>query len=96
MALTKKKEQAAEVKDHDIKVTRVKELENVIMFDMIVNDVTLYGCNYKVLTRHDNGEEFGKVGFPAKKQGETWYNHCFVKLSAADVENIEKQLETMR
>ena len=97
MALSKKKETTTEtIKDHEIKITRVKELENVIMFDMIVNDVTIYGCSYKVLTRKDNGEEFGKVGFPSKKQGDTWYNQAFVKLSNVDVENIEKQLEAMR
>lgn len=94
MALSKKKE--TEIKDHDIKVNRIKELENVIMFDMVVNDVTIYGCSYKVLTRKDNGEEFGKVGFPSKKSGDTWYNHAFVKLSSADVENIEKQIESLR
>ena len=33
MALTKKKE-AEKVIDHEIEVTRAKELENVIMFDM--------------------------------------------------------------
>lgn len=95
MALTKKKE-AEKAIDHEIEVTRAKELENVIMFDMKVNDVTIYGCSYKVLTRKDNGEEFGKVGFPSKKSGVTWYNHAFVKLSPADVENIEKQLEKLR
>ena len=95
MALTKKKE-AEKAIDHEIEVTRAKELENVIMFDVIVNGVAIYGCSYRVLTRKDNGEEFGKVGFPSKKSGETWYNHAFVKLSPADVENIEKQLEKLR
>ena len=96
MALTKKKESTETIKNHEIKVTRVKELDTVIMFDMIVNDVTIYGCSYKVLKRHDNGEEFGKVGFPSKKSGDTWYNHAFVKLSAADVETIEKEIEALR
>lgn len=94
MALLTKKE-TTEIKDHEIKVKRANELENVIMFDMIVNDVAIYGCSYKVLTRKDNGEEFGKVGFPSKKSGDTWYNHAFVKLSASDVETIEKQLESL-
>lgn len=96
MALTKKKEATAEIVNHEIKVTRVKELDNVIMFDMVVNDVSIYGCSYKVLTNHETKEEFGKVGFPSKKSGDTWYNQAYVKLSAADMENIEKQLESMR
>ena len=96
MALSKKKEAAVEIVNHEIKVTRVKELDNVIMFDMVVNDVSMYGCSYKVLTNHETKEEFGKVGFPSKKSGDTWYNQAYVKLSAADMENIEKQLESMR
>lgn len=96
MALSKKKTEEKEVTNHEIEVTRAKELENVIMFDMKVNDVTIYGCSYRVLTRKDTGEEFGKVGFPSKKSGDNYYNHAFVKLSAADVETIEKQLEKLR
>lgn len=96
MALKKKDPTIAEIISHNIKVTRVKELDNVIMLDMVVNDVTIYGCSYKVLTNHETKEEFGKVGFPSKKSGDTWYNQAFVKLSAADIETIEKQIESMR
>lgn len=96
MALTKKKETTTEIVNHEVKVTRVKELDNVIMFDMVVNDVTIYGCSYRVLTNRETKEEFGKVGFPSKKSGDTWYNQAFVKLSAADIETIEKQIESMR
>lgn len=96
MALSKKKTEEKEVINHEIEVTRAKELENVIMFGMKVNDVTIYGCSYRVLTRKDTGEEFGKVGFPSKKSGDNYYNHAFVKLSSADIENIEKQLEKLR
>ena len=96
MELSKKKTEEKEVINHKIEVTRAKELENVIMFDMKVNDVTIYGCSYRVLTRKDTGEEFGKVGFPSKKSGDNYYNHAFVKLSAADVETIDKQLEKLR
>ncbi len=55
MALSKKKTEEKEVINHEIEVTRAKELENVIMFDMKVNDVTIYGCSYRVLTRKDTG-----------------------------------------
>ena len=96
MALKKKETTTTEAINHEIKVTRVKELDNVIMFDMIVNDVTIYGCSYKVLTNHETKEEFGKVGFPSKKSGDTWYNQAYFKISAADLETIEKQLEAMR
>ena len=96
MALKKKEATIAEIISHNIKVTRVKELDNVIMFDMVVNDVTIYGCSYRVLTNRETREEFGKVSFPSKKSGDTWYNQAFVKLSAADIETIEKQIESMR
>lgn len=97
MAITKKKA-TAEVKEeqvkNEIKVTRVKELENAIMFDMVVNHVTIYGCSYRTLTRKDNGEEFAKIGFPSRKGSDgKYYSHVSVKLSQDDVADIEKQIE---
>ena len=88
----KEKKQAV---DHEITVTRVKDLpdKNVIMFDMIVNGVTIYGCSYRTLKNKSTGEEFGKIGFPSRKSGDAYYNHVYVGLSPADVECIEKQIE---
>jgi len=95
MAITKKKETTTEAIKHEIEVTRAKELDNVIMFDMKVNDVTIYGCSYKMLARKDGSGEFPKVGFPSKKSGDTWYNQAFVKLSDEDIKTIEKGIEAL-
>lgn len=79
-----------------IEVTRAKEFDNVVLFDMKVNGVTIYGCTYKTLTRKDNGEEFVKIGFPQKKgKDDKYYNHAFVKLSDDDIRTIEEQLNAL-
>lgn len=94
MAIKKGDKKEAVVK-HDIKVTRAKELENVIMFDMEVNGITIYGCSYRTLTRKDNGEEFAKIGFPSHKSGNNWYNYVFFKITDEDIDVIEKGIEAL-
>ena len=95
MALNKKKEEK-KIEDHEIKVTRAKALDNgVTFFDADVNGVTIYGMNYRILTRKADGVEFGKVGFPSKKSGDQYYNHVFVKFSDADIEEIDKQIDAL-
>lgn len=98
MAITRKKSSESEVtkpNDHEIKVTRAKDIDSAIMFDMVVNDVTIYGCAYKELERKDGSGTFAKISFPSKKSGDNWYNQAFVKLSDADIESIEKQIEEL-
>jgi hypothetical protein len=88
----KKKETKTE--SHKIEVLRAKVLENVIMFDMNVNGVTIYGCSYKTLHRKDNDEVFAKIGFPSRKgKDDKYYNHVYVKFSDEDIETIEKGIE---
>lgn len=81
---------------HKIEVIRAKLLENVIVFDMTVNGVTIYGCSYKILHRKDNDEAFAKIGFPSRKgKDDKYYNHVYVKLSDEDIETIEKGIEAI-
>lgn len=94
MALNKNKEK--KIEDHEIKVTRAKALNNgVTFFDAEVNGVTIYGMNYRILTRQSDGVEFGKVGFPSKKSGDQYYNHVWVKFSDADIDEIDKQIDKL-
>lgn len=98
MVNTKKsaEKNAEGLKVYEIKITRANELENgTIMFDMIVNGVTIYGCNYKVLTRKDNGEEFAKVGFPSRKGGDRYYNIAYVPINAEALEMIENGIQSL-
>ena len=89
-----KKEQEKIV--YNIEVKRAKELENgTIMFDMVANGVTIYGCSYKVLTRKDNGQEFGKVGFPSRKSGDKYYNEAYFYIDAETLEKIENGIQAL-
>lgn len=96
MAISRKKSsESEEIKpiNHEIKVTRAKDIDSAIMFDMVVNDVTIYGCSYRELERKDGSGSFAKIGFPSKKSGDNWYNQAFVKLSDEDIKSIEAQIE---
>ena len=92
----KKKDDKKVAENHTIEVTRAKAIneKEVIMFDMVVNGVTIYGCSYKTPKRKDTGEEFVAIGFPQRKgKDDKYYNNCYVFLSDEDKENIEKGIE---
>ena len=92
----KKKTKESEVENHSIQVLRTKLLEDVIMFDMIINGVTIYGCSYRTLTRKDDGSTFAKIGFPSRKGKDgNYYNHVYVKLSEHDINDIELGIEAV-
>lgn len=87
-----------QVENHEIKVTRAKELEyqgkKNIVFDMIVNGVTIYNCK---LLNKDNAYF---VGFPSvvgtdKEGKDRYYNRVYVKLTPDDITNIVDQIEKM-
>ena len=98
MGINKKVTEDKKVRDHAIEVTRATEIKgkDVIMFDMKVNDVTIYGCSYRELERKDGSGSFAKIGFPSRKgSDDKWYSHAFVKLSDADIDAIEKGIEAV-
>lgn len=94
MAIKTKKEETP--KDHEIEVTRATAFKNGnIGFDMIVNDVKIYGCIY-VQGKNKKGEDYAFVSFPSRKADDgNYYNHAYVKLSEKDEDTIEKALEAM-
>lgn len=94
MAIKTKKEETP--KDHEIEVTRAVAFKNSnIGFDMIINDVKIYGCIY-VQGKNKKGEDYAFVSFPSRKADDgNYYNHAYVKLSEKDEETIEKALEAM-
>lgn len=74
-----------------IAVKRAKEFEWGISFDMIVNDVSIYGCR---LISNNVHETF--VAFPSRKGTDgNYYKHAYVKLSDEDTQNIIAQIEKM-
>jgi len=106
MAISKTKKQEtketkAEAQELTIKVTRAMDFTKegadgcCIGFDMEVNAVTIYGCFYREGKKKD-GSDYQMVSFPSKKdeKGKYW-NHAYVKLSDAQVEEISKQIENL-
>lgn len=79
-----------------IKVTRAREFENGgLVFDMVVNGVTIYGCQW--VEGEKDGNEYAFVSFPSRqsKKDKKWYNIAYVKLSDADTKNIESQIDSL-
>ncbi len=97
---TKKAEQETkEVKKLEITVKRAKDFSDdektSIACDLEVNGVTIYNCWYREGKKKD-GSDYAMVSFPSKKddKGKYW-NHAYVKLSDAQVEEISKQIENL-
>ena len=98
MGINRQVTEEKKVSDHVIEVTRANDLKDkdVIMFDMKVNDVVIYGCSYRELERKDGSGSFAKIGFPSRKgSDDKWYSHAYVKLSGADIVAIEKGIEAV-
>lgn len=82
--------------DHTIKVTRAREFENGgLVFDMVVNGVTIYGCQW--VEGEKNGREYAFVSFPSRqsKKDQKYYNIAYVKLTDEDTAEIEKQIDAL-
>ena len=75
-----------------IVVKRAKEFDWGISFDMIVNDVTIYGC--KLLTKKDDDGVF--IAFPSRKgTDDKYYSYAYVDLSEEEQKDIVAQIEKM-
>ena len=82
--------------NHAIKVTRAREFENGgLVFDMVVNGVTIYGCQWVEGTK--DGRDYAFVSFPSRqsKKDNKWYNIAYVKLTDEDTQNIEGQIDSL-
>lgn len=84
----KKKEAESTVQ---AQVTRAKQFDDGgVMFDMVVNGVSIYGC------RVVEGKNGDFVSFPSYKAKDgKYYSHAYIKLSDADTKNIVSQVEDM-
>lgn len=91
MKVNTKKNNGINDQEKLIVVKRAKAFDDgKIVFDMIVNDVTIYGCR---LLEGKNGMF---VSFPQRKdKDDKYYNIAYVGLSTADVDNIVAQIEKM-
>lgn len=91
MKVNTKKNNGINDQEKLIVVKRAKSFDDgKIAFDMIVNDVTIYGCR---LLEGKNGIF---VSFPSRKgKDDKYYNIAYTSLSTADIDNIVAQIEKM-
>lgn len=85
-----------ETQNYDVKVTRAKEVnEGQVVFDMVVNGITIYGCWYRE-GKNKNGEDYSMVSFPSQKADNgKYYNHCWFKIEDSLKEEIVAQLQKL-
>lgn len=84
--------------NYDCKVTRAKEVnEGTVVFDMVVNGVTIYGCWYREGTSKKDGKEYQMISFPSQKsdKDDKYYNHCWFKIEDSVKDDIIAQLQKM-
>lgn len=82
--------------NYDVKVTRAKEFkEGQVVFDMIVNGITIYSCWYRE-GKDKNGKDYTIVSFPSQKASNgKYYNHCWFKIEDSLKEEIVAQLQKL-
>lgn len=93
----KAEETANEEINYTIIVTRAKDISKddntVVMFDMQVNGVTIYGCCYKSIVSKKTGDTLYIVQLPQRKGADgNYYNVAFFPINKDITERIEKQL----
>lgn len=77
---------------YDITVNRAKEFASGdIGFDMTVNNISVYGCIYKM------SEKGNFISFPAKKSEKDgkYYNHVYFKIDDATLKDIEEKISAL-
>ena len=85
-----------ESQTYDVKVTRAKETkEGQVVFDMVVNGVTIYGCWYREGV-DKKGNDYQLISFPSHKGKDgKYYNHAYIKLTDDQTKEIISQIENM-
>lgn len=82
--------------NYEVKVTRAKEIEEgTVVFDMVVNGVTIYGCWYREGTSK-KGVPYQLISFPSQKSGDgKYYNHVWFKIEDGLKSEIIDQLKEL-
>ena len=82
--------------NYDVKVTRAKETkEGQVVFDMVVNGVTIYGCWYRE-GKSKKGEDYQLISFPSHKgNDDKYYNYCWFKIEDDVKTDIIDQLQKL-
>lgn len=77
--------------EKNIEVTRAHQFkDDSVIFDMVVNDVTIYGC------RIVEGKKGDFVSFPSHKGSDgKYYSYARVELSDDDIRDIENAINDL-
>ena len=81
---------------YNVIVTKAKEIkEGLVVFDMVVNGVTIYGNYYREYV-NQKGESGELISLPSYKGRDgKYYNHCFLPINTDIKADIIKQLEEL-
>lgn len=90
---TQKKEQPQHT--YDAKVTKARQFDNGISFDMECNGIKIYGCWHRQYEdRKKPGEMTSFISFPSRQGSDgKYYQHCWFPVSDELLDKIEKQIE---
>lgn len=85
-----------ESQTYDVKVTRAKETkEGQVVFDMVVNGVTIYGCWYREGV-DKKGNDYQLISFPSHKgDNDKYYNYTWFKIEDDVKNSIIEQLQKL-
>lgn len=86
----------SEKTEYKIEVVRAYEFDDEhVAFDMVVNGITIYGCNW-IEGTNKKGELYEFVAFPSKKgKDDKYYNHVWFAIDDELLDEIGTQIEKL-
>ena len=78
--------------NYDVTVTHVRVKDKKILFDLVVNGVTIYNMTYREYTNKQGGDGT-MLTFPSYKNGDKYYNNVFFPIYKEIKELIVKEIE---
>lgn len=84
------------MKEFEVLKARTTKNENIIMFDIRINGVKIYGMMLKHVISEKNGKEYDIISYPSHQGSDgKYYNYCYYDLSEADRKNIIDQVNEL-
>lgn len=83
----------------EVTAARKTKNDNIIMFDMKLNGVSISGCMLKEVTvkndgpKHKAGDKCYIVDLPKRKNGDKYYNIVWYPINNTDTAEIIKQIK---
>lgn len=79
--------------NYDVTVTHVRVKDKKVLFDLVVNGVTIYNMVYREY-KNKQGDEGTMLTFPSYKNGDKYYNNVFFPIYKEIKDFIVKEIET--